>query len=206
MTLPAKAVNELKKAPQVEGVLPILLNRWSPRAFSSRPVEAAHLARLFEAARWAPSSYNEQPWRYIVGLKGTPTYDKIAAALIGFNQAWASKAPVLILGLGKTTFSHNGTPDYYSLYDLGAATVLLALQAEVLGLATHQMGGFDQEVIRAEFAIPDEYAIGSVLALGYQDEPATLPNEHMIAQEITPRSRKPLNELVFSSWGQPLQF
>lgn len=203
MTLSASEVHNLKRAETLEGVLPVIQERWSPRAFAEREVSSADLAKVFEAARWAPSSSNEQPWSYILGLRNTPTHEKIAAALMGFNQAWAPKAPVLILGVARTRFARNGNPNAYALYDLGAATAFLILQATAMGLATHQMGGFDHEAVRKTLGIPEDYAIGSVMTIGYQDEPAALPNQKLIETETAPRTRKPLSEFVFTAWGEP---
>lgn len=203
MSLSAIEVNNLKKAPAVEGVLPVVHSRWSPRSFADREVSTADLHRVFEAARWAASSYNEQPWRFLVGVRNSLTYKKIFDSLIGFNQGWAGSAPVLILGAASTKFSHNGTDNGYALYDLGAASSYLTLQAAALGLTTHQMAGFDQAAARQAFDIPATYALGSVIALGYQGEPAALGHEQMIAMEIAPRERKPLSELVLSAWGTP---
>jgi nitroreductase len=203
MTLSAHEVNTLKQAPAVEGVLPAVLNRWSPRSFADREVSPEDLKKVFEAARWAASSYNEQPWRYLVGMRGSETYKKIFSTLIGFNQGWAATAPVLILGVASTKFTHNGAPNGYGLYDLGAASSYLTLQASELGLKTHQMAGFDQEAARKAFGIPEDYVLGSVIALGYLGEPAALGHEQMISMEVAPRERKPLSELVLSAWGEP---
>jgi nitroreductase len=203
MTLSAIEVNHLKKAPTVDGVLPAVLGRWSARSFADRDVAPADLRKVFEAARWAASSYNEQPWRFIVGLRDSLTYKKILSTLIGFNQSWAGAAPVLILGVASTKFSHNGSDNRNALYDLGAASSYLTLQAAALGLTTHQMAGFDSVAARQAFEIPENYALGAVIALGYQGEPSALPHPDMIAQEIAPRSRKPLSEFVLSSWGTP---
>lgn len=205
MTLTVHQVNHLKQAPAVAGVLPVFHQRWSARAFQQQAISSADLTKLFEAARWAPSAYNEQPWRFIVGVAGTETHRKIAAALGGFNQVWAPKAPVLILGVAKTTFSHNNAPNAYALYDLGAATASLVLQAAALGMTTHQMAGFDHEGARAALGIPADYAMGAVTALGYQGEAASLGEEHLVTLETTPRSRKPLGEIVFSAWNEPEQ-
>lgn len=205
MALSIHEVNQIKAAPAVEGVLPVLHSRWSPRSYSDREVAAADLRRVFEAARWAPSSSNGQPWNYIIGERDSATHSKIAASLASFNQLWASNVPVLMLGVAKTTFAHNGATNAYALYDLGAATALLAVQAAHLGLAAHQMGGFDHEAIREALEIPEDYAIGSVIALGYQAGPGALTNERQLAQEVAPRERKPLSDFVFSSWGQPAE-
>jgi nitroreductase len=203
MTLSATEVNRLKQAPAVEGVLPSILRRWSPRSFADRDVSATDLKKLFEAVRWAPSAFNEQPWRFLVGLRGSNTCKMIFSSLLGFNQGWAGKAPVLILGAAKTKFSHNGAPNGFALYDLGAAAAFLVLQATALGLSTHQMAGYDQAAARAALGIPEDYILGAVIALGYQGEPAVLGHEQLIALETTPRERKPLSDFVFSAWDEP---
>ena len=203
MALSAVEVNELKYAPPVEGVLPALHQRWSARSFSERAVTAADLERVFEAARWAASSSNEQPWRFLVGARNSNTHKKIASILGGLNKEWAPKAPVLILGTANTNFARNGSLNTYALFDLGAATSYLTLQAAALGMVTHQMAGYDHEAARHLLEIPDSFALGTVVALGYQGEPAALGNEQLIARESAPRNRKPLSELVFSSWGEP---
>ncbi|MGO9339850.1 MAG: nitroreductase family protein [Terracidiphilus sp.] len=196
-------MNEVKHAPRVDGVLPLFHTRWSPRAFSDREVSPADLAKVFEAARWAASSYNEQPWRFLVGTRGSEAYKRIFDSLGPFNQIWAAKAPVLILGVAKTKFSHNDSPNRVALYDLGAAASYLTLQATALGLATHQMAGFDPEAARKSFAVPEDYIFGAVIALGYQDDPSSLPNEQFRTQEVAPRSRKSFKDFVFSAWDTP---
>ncbi len=204
MALSISEVNKLKTS-VAEGILPAITNRWSPRSFSDRDVSPADLALVFEAARWAPSSSNGQPWGYLVGVRNSVTHDRIASTLAGFNQTWAPKAPVLILSVTKITFAHNGAANAYALYDLGAATALLALEAAHLGLATHQMGGFDREAARQVLEIPEDYALGSAIALGYQGEPSALTHEKLVALEEAPRQRKPKEEFVFSSWGVPAE-
>jgi nitroreductase len=205
MTLSAKEVEELKHAPVVEGVLPVFHRRWSPRSFADREVTPGDLMKVFEAARWAASSYNEQPWRFLVGTRGSEAYRKIFEALIPFNQMWAKTAPVLILGVAKTQFSHNDAPNRVALYDLGAAASYLTLQAAALGLATHQMGGFSGDAARKAFGIPENFELGAVIALGYLGEPAALGNEQVVAQEVAPRTRKALGEFVFSAWETPAE-
>jgi nitroreductase len=202
MTLSAIEVNRLKQAPPVDGVLPAVLGRWSARSFADREVSPADLKRVFEASRWAASSFNEQPWRFLVGTRNSSTYKKIFSTLIGFNQDWAAAAPVLILGVSSTKFAHNGEDNRNALYDLGAAASYLTLQAAVLGLTTHQMAGFDQDAARQTLEIPENYAIGAVIALGYQGEPSALGNQHLLEMEISPRVRKPLSEFVLSAWGE----
>ena len=203
MTMTAAEVDRLKRAPATEGILPEILNRWSPRSFSDRPVSPAHLKLVFEAAHWAASSFNEQPWRFLVGHRGSDTYQKILSILVEFNQAWAKTAPVLILGAARTKFSHNGSDNPVALYDLGAAAATLCYQATALGLHTHQMAGFDRDAARKVFNVPDEFIFGAVIALGYQGAPDALPIPQMKDQEVAPRQRKPLSELVFSAWDVP---
>jgi nitroreductase len=205
MTLSASEINKLKQAPAVDGVLPVIHGRWSPRSFADREVSPADLRRVFEAARWTASSYNEQPWRFIVGKRNSSTYKKIFSTLIEFNQGWAAAAPVLILGVSSTRFAHNGSENRNALYDLGAAASYLTLQAAALGLATHQMAGYDQDAARKAFGIPEDYELGAVIALGYQGEPSALDNPHLLEMETSPRTRKPLSEFVLSEWGQPVE-
>jgi nitroreductase len=202
MALSRDETDKLKKAPAVEGVLPVILERWSPRSFDSRPVSEELLRKVFEAARWAPSSFNEQPWRFLVGRRGDATYSKIFESLGEFNKAWAKTAPVLILGVAKTRFSHDNAPNRVAAHDLGAASAYLVLQAHALGLKAHQMAGFDQEAARKLFGIPEDFSLGSVIALGYQGEPEALGDEKRIGQETAPRTRKALGEIVFSGWGE----
>ena len=202
MSLTASQVHEIKKAPPVQGVMPIFHERWSPRSFSDREVAPETLAKVFEAARWAASSANEQPWRFIVGARGSETFNKIYESLAGLNREWAGNAAYLILGVAKTHFG-NGRPNPYALYDLGAAASDLTLQAAALGLSTHQIGGFDHQAVRLALDVPEEFTPGAVIALGYRDEPEKLANPALIERELAARSRKPLSEIVFAEWGQP---
>jgi nitroreductase len=201
MSLTASEVHKLKKAPPMEGMLPAIHERWSARSFSEREVSPETLRKVFEAARWAASSGNAQPWRFVVGLKGSQTHEKIAGTLAGANKAWAPNAPVLILGTALAVNAKGGA-NAYALFDLGAASSYLTLQAAQLGMTTHQMAGYDHEAARQVFGIPEEYALGSVIALGYQDEPAKLGDATLIERETTPRTRKPLHEIVFSEWDK----
>lgn len=187
----------------MEGVLPVVLNRWSSRSFADIDVSKDDLGTVFEAARWTASAYNEQPWKFIVGMRGSETYRIICDSLMGFNQSWAGRAPVLILGIVSTRFTHNGSNNPYALYDLGAAAALLTLQAAEQGMTTHTMAGFDQDAARKAFGIPENFALGTVIALGYQGAPSALGLEKLIELETAPRTRKPLNELVFSAWDKP---
>jgi len=203
MSLSIEEVNALKQTP-VEGMLPALAHRWSPRAFKETPVPANDLKIVLEAARWAASSSNEQPWRFLVGVKGSETHKKIFETLVGFNQSWAGKAGVLILG-----FAHlkdgKGNPNSYALYDLGQSAVSLVIQATALGLATHSMAGFDHEAARRAFNLTGEYALGAVIAIGYQDDPSALANEQILEREIAPRQRKPLSEIALTALDTPFE-
>jgi len=201
----AEEVEKLKHAPAVPGVIESILARWSPRAFSHRPVAEADLKKIFEAARWAASSYNEQPWRFLVGHRGDSTYQKIFDSLVEFNQGWAKSAPVLILSAASKNFGHNGAANHFAIHDTGAATAYLGLQAAALGLHTHSMAGFNPEKVRAAFNIPESFHIGAVTALGHLGEVDSLP-EGLLEQELSPRQRKPLSEIVFTEWEEPAKF
>lgn len=174
--------------------------RWSPRGFSSRRVSDDDLRIILDAARWASSSYNEQPWRFLVARKSDgAAFDKLLSLLVPANQAWAKDAPVLLLTVAKKTFSHNGSPNRYALHDAGQALAHLALQATALGLHTHGMGGFDHARARKELGIPDDFEIGAAVALGYWAEVENSSNQ------VAKRERKPLTEIVFgAAWNQPL--
>lgn len=203
MTKSAAEVDLLKRAPEVKGVFPEALHRWSPRSFSDREVSIQDLRTIFEAVRWTASSFNEQPWRYLVGRRADAAYNKIFESLVEFNQAWAKTAPVLILNAARKTFSHNGTENVVALYDLGASAATLCYQAMHLGIHTHQMGGYNREVARRLFSIPDDYMTGAVIAMGYLGEPSALTSDSLRQQEISPRERKTVSEFVYSAWGEP---
>jgi nitroreductase len=204
-TTSPEAVDKIKHAPEAHGVDDLIRRRWSPRTYADKEIPAAELKKLFEAARWAASSSNEQPWRFLVGRRGDETYQKIFNALVEFNQSWAKSAPVLVLSVAKNVFTNNGKPNAYGMHDTGAASATLALQATAIGLHTHSMAGFDREQARASFAIPADYEIGAVTAIGYLGDPASLP-EHLKKMEVSPRQRKPVEEFVFSAWEKPAQF
>ena len=198
-------IEKLKHAPAVEGVPELILQRWSPRAFADREISSADLEKLFVAASWAASSSNEQPWRFLLGRRGDETYKKIFDSLVEFNQSWAKTAPVLLLSVGKKTFTQKGGPNGCALHDTGAATAYLGLAATALGLHTHSMAGFDKDLARASFGISSDYEIGAVTAVGYFGDPSVLP-EHLQKMELAPRSRKPVAEFVFSEWEKPATF
>ena len=185
----------------------LLQKRWSPRAFSDKAVGAAALGSLFEAARWAASCYNEQPWRYIVARKEQPEeYDKLMSCLVEGNQAWAMQAPVLMLAVTKKTFTFNDKPNAHARHDLGLATAGMMLQAAALDLYMHAMGGILPERAAELYRVPDDFQVATGIALGYLGDPETLEEAHR-ATELEARVRKPLEEIVFeSSWEEPATF
>ena len=184
----------------------LLGKRWSPRAYDERPVEREKLQSLFEAARWAPSSNNEQPWRFVVAIKEDQTeYARLLACLVEGNRKWASRAPVLILSVASLNFEDDSKPNRHAFHDTGMAVENLVLQATALGLAAHQMAGFDVEKARADLKIPSGYEPVAMIAVGYPGDPASLP-DRLRERELQPRSRQPISEWTFSGqWGLPLR-
>jgi nitroreductase len=182
----------------------LIRRRWSPRAFLELPVEPDKLLTLFEAARWAASASNEQPWAFLVATQeDAKNYEDMLGVLVDFNRSWANKAPVLILTFAHTVFEKDGRPNRHAFYDLGQAAAHLGLQATALGLTTHQMAGFNVEAARERFAVPKGWEPVSVIALGYAGDPDSL-TEKLREREIAPRQRKPLETFVFSgAWGHP---
>lgn len=181
----------------------LLKRRWSPRAFDERPVEAEKLRSLLEAARWAPSSSNEQPWRFLLATKDNQAaYERLLACLVEGNRKWAYRAPVLILSVAGVNFEDDAKPNRHAFHDTGMAVENLVLQATALGLVAHQMAGFDAARARADHKIPSEFEPVAMIAVGYPGDPAVLP-EYLRERELKPRDRRPLSELVFSEqWGQ----
>lgn len=180
----------------------LIRDRWSPRAFSSKPIERAVLASLFEAARWAPSSSNEQPWGYLVATKNDiENFAKAISVLVEFNANWAKEAQVLAIAVSSLTFHANGTPNRNAFYDTGAATALLCVEATARGLAVHQMAGFDPAKAKQVFGIPEGWEPIAAIAIGYPGDPQSLPDK-LRDREVAPRTRKPLTEFVMSGhWG-----
>lgn len=187
------------------GVHDLFRDRWSPRAFADRPVSNHDLRTILEAGRWAASSYNEQPWRFVVARKSDgPLYERLLSVLLPFNQAWAKAAPLLIITAVKQTFTHNGTPNLHAMHDAGAALAHIALQATALGLHAHAMAGFDREKARTELGIPEGYEPAAAVAIGYPGFPDDLPQQYR-ERELAPRTRKALEELVFNGqWNNAL--
>jgi len=198
-----------KHAPADHEILDVIRERWSPRAFdASRALDRRELHRLFEAARWAPSSSNEQPWRFVVADRHrTPeAFAALHGALTGSNQTWASSAPVLILVAVKLLLARTGSVNRSAWYDTGQAVGFLTLQATAIGVAIRQMEGFDHDRAREACGVPDSFEPGVIMAVGYPGDPALLVREHHRVAEQQPRSRQPIEEFVFEGrWGSTLQ-
>lgn len=195
-------MSNIKQAATDHTIHDLLAKRWSPYAFADRAVSDADLRSLFEAARWAASSYNEQPWRYIVATKANPAeFDKLLSCLVEANQVWAKAAPVLALCCTSLVFTLNNKPNAAALHDLGLASASLTLEATARGLCVHQMIGILPDRARQLYHIPDSVQPLTALAIGYVADPATLP-EKIRPRDLAPRTRRPLAEFVFSSdWG-----
>lgn len=173
----------------------IFINRWSPRAMSGEELSDEELNPLFEAARWAPSSYNEQPWRFIIAKKNTSNWDKFFDLLVEQNKVWAKNAAVLVVVISRKTFSRNDKPNSVHAFDAGAAWENLALQGAHDGFVVHGMAGFDYDKAKQVLEIPDEYQVQAMIAIGKQGKKEDLP-EHL--QEMDkPSGRKPISETVF---------
>jgi len=176
------------------GVDHLILNRWSPRSFSGEDLTDQDLFALFEAARWAPSSFNNQPWRFIYAKRGSKHWNTILDLLVDFNKQWCANASVLVVIVSKKTFDYNGKPSVTHQFDSGAAWENLALQATSQGLVTHAMQGFDYERARKDLAIPDEYDVMAMVAIGKKGQKEKLLPE--LQQREVPSDRKPLSEIV----------
>jgi nitroreductase len=165
------------------------------------------LRSIFEAARWAPSSYNEQPWAFIVATKDDKdSFAKLLSVLIEFNANWAKSAPVLAIAVAKLAFANNNAPNRNAQYDTGAAAALLSVEATARGLAVHQMAGFDPEKARQVFGIPPGWEAIAAIAIGYRGDPASLPPP-LKEREMAPRTRKPIGEFVMTGhWGHTAPF
>jgi len=191
-----------KEAISPYAILDLIKKRWSPRAFSDKKVATESIQRIIAAAGWSASSYNEQPWRFIVGVKNEgDTYEKVMSCLNPFNEAWAKSAPVALLIVSKNTFSASGKTNRHAWYDCGGAAAFLSLQATAEGLYLHQMAGISPEKAREVFQIPSDYTVVSAMAIGYLGKPEQLP-ESLQSAEKAPRTRKTLSEITFgSTWG-----
>jgi nitroreductase len=196
-----------KPAPTDHPVHELIRERWSPRAFSEKAVPAEVLRSLFEAARWAPSSNNEQPWAFLVATKDDAKFhEKMVSTLVEFNQTWAKQAPVLAIAISELAFARNGHPNRNAFYDTGAAVAHLTTEATARGLLVHQMAGFDPHKAIELFSIPSGWEPIAAFVIGYPGDAQALP-EPLRERENAPRTRKPLGEFVMSgNWGKPAAF
>jgi len=197
-------MNSVKTATPDHPVHELITRRWSPYAFADRPVSEDDLRSLFEAARWAQSSYNEQPWRYIVATKADPAeFARLLSCLVEGNQAWAQAAPVIGLGCTSLVFERNGKPNAAAIHDLGIASATLTFEATARGLYVHQMIGIVPDRAREVYRIPEGVQPLTGLAIGYAADPAALPEKYR-ERDLAKRTRKPLAGFVFEGeWGKP---
>jgi nitroreductase len=193
-------------APTEHPVHEVIQNRWSPRAFGDKTIPADVLRSLFEAARWAPSSNNQQPWAYIVATRDDKeNFDKILSVLVAFNAGWAKEASALAIAVAQLNFA-NGNPNRNAYYDVGAASLQLSIEATTRGLVVHQMAGYDHEKAGQVFNIPADWDAIAVIAIGYPGDPKSLPAP-LNEREVAPRSRKPLSSFVMTGkWGHTAPF
>ena len=177
----------------------LLARRWSPRAIDQRrDVTREQVVALLEAARWAPSCFGDQPWRYLVldRFRDRDGWQRAHASLTERNREWVRKAPVLLVSFADSEFRRNGKPNRWGQHDTGAASENLALQGTALGLVVHQMGGFDREQLREAFDVPERFTPMAVIAIGHPGDPAGLPEDRRTT-ELSARKRVPLGEIAF---------
>jgi nitroreductase len=194
----------IKKATTDYPILNALAERWSPYGFEDRSVSEADLRSLFEAARWAASSYNEQPWNYLVATReNSQEFGRLLSCLVEANQAWAKAAPVLVLGVVSLRFAKNNQDNRAAVHDLGLAAGNLLVEATTRGLSVHQMIGILPDKAREVYRIPEHFEVWTAMAIGYKADPAKLPDA-LKERDLAPRQRKPLREFVFTGqWGKP---
>jgi len=192
-----------RKNPTANPISDILANRWSPYGFADRSVSDEDLRSVFEAARWAPSCYGDEPWYYIVARReDRDEFARLLSCLMEANQVWARHAPVLALGVARTTFAHNNKPNRHALHDLGQSSAHLTFEAEARGLKVHQMAGLNPSKAKQTYGVPDNCEVVTALAIGYAGDGADLPDE-MRARDHRERARRPLSETVFiGAWGR----
>jgi nitroreductase len=194
----------IKQATTDHPILKLLAERWSPYGFEDRPVTEADLRSLFEAARWAASSYNEQPWNYLVVTReNAPEFGRLLSCLVEANQAWAKTAPVLVLSVVSLQFAKNKQDNRAAVHDLGLAAANLVIEATERNLSVHQMIGILPDKAREIYKIPEHFEAWTAMAIGYKAGPAKLPDA-LKERDLAPRQRKPLNKFVFTGqWGHP---
>jgi nitroreductase len=172
----------------------LFVARWSPRAMTGESLSDAEISTLFEAARWAPSTYNEQEWRFLYARRETPQWKTFFDLLVEGNQAWCKNAAMLVVVLAKKTFTQNGKPNPVHLFDVGAAFENIALQATVMNLVVHGMQGFDFDKARTALKVPDDFTVAAMFAAGRPADPDTLPEP--LREREKPSGRKPISEIT----------
>ncbi len=185
----------------------LISRRWSPTGFDDRVVSKPDLGALFEAARWAPSCFNEQPWNYLVATRQQPEeFSRLLSCLVPKNREWARFAPVLALGVVSLKFARNGKPNKHAMHDLGLASAQLTLEATARGLFVHQMAGILPERARELYGIPEDHEVMTALAIGYRASRESI-DPRFAARDLAPRKRKHLKEFLFESvWGTSATF
>ena len=193
-----------KDAHPDHAIEPLLVRRWSPYCFADQDVTTPDLLALLEAARWAPSSYNEQPWRYLLARRSNAAaFAKLLSCLVEGNQAWAKFAPVLLIGITIHTFARNGKPNKAAAHDLGLASSNLSLEATARGLVVHQMIGIEPERVRELYSLPAHSEALTAIAIGYGGTGGNLPDA-LAERDRTPRTRRPIDTFVFDDgWETP---
>ncbi len=196
----------IKRATSDHPVHEAIARRWSPYAFANREVSDKDLFSLFEAARWAASSYNEQPWSYIVATRAQESeFERLLSCLVEGNQVWAKSASILALGVATLSFKRNDKPNKAAIHDLGLAAGNLVSEATARGLSVHQMIGILPDRARELYEIPDGSEAVTGIAIGYAGDPDALP-DHLKERDLAARERRPLSDFVFGgSWGSPFE-
>ncbi len=192
-----------KRAPAENPIHDLIADRWSPSVFSAEAIAPKDVRSLLEAARWAPSSFNEQPWRFVVGVRDDDgAWQGILDCLVDANQTWARHAPVLMLSIARTSFKLNDKPNRHALYDVGQATAHLAIQATALGLCVHQMAGFSVDAARGRFAVPEGHEPVACMAIGRLGDPGSADAD-LVRRDGAPRARLGIDEFASGSvWGE----
>ncbi len=173
---------------------PLFIERWSPRAMSGEAITRGEMLRLFEAARWAASTYNEQEWRFVYALRGTPHFERLFGLLNEGNRAWCGRAAMLCVVCSRRVFEKNGKPNPVHVFDSGLAFANLALQGTRMGLVVHGMQGFDFERARSELRVPEDHGVNAMFAVGRPGNPADLPEQ--LRERERPSGRKPVEEII----------
>ena len=190
----SKLPNALETRKTEFPIEPLFVRRWSPRAMNGEPLTDQEIGSLFEAARWAPSTYNEQEWRFLYARKGGTHFPTFFDLLMEANQVWCEHAAMLVVVVSKKTFTRNGSPNPVHTFDTGAAFENLALQGTAMGLVVHGMAGFDYAKARKALQVPDDFKVEAMIAIGRPGDPDNLPAE--LQSRESPTDRKPVGEIA----------